>query len=338
MNKLIRLLMVYLGIILVFISQISVEASELKFSVEPLLPENQVNKEHTYFDLSMKTNQRQTIKIHMNNNTNKDIVVVPQIEAATTNINGVVEYGKSNNKLDSTTPYNISDLVKIEKNEVQIPANSSYDLAINITMPEQKFKGVLAGGITLQEKDEPKEENREKNRSGLAIKNKYAYVVALVLQESMEETPENLILEKVAPKQVNARNTISTTLKNPEARYINQLSIQTKITRKGEQKALYSSKKEGMQMAPNTSFDYPVFLKGEKLHPGKYILFMKAKTSTNEWEFNKEFEIKSDVAKKLNASDVTIKKDNHSWMYFVIVIIIIILVLFLILRRRKANN
>lgn len=157
-------------------------ASELKFSVEPILPDNPITNKHTYFDLLVKPEQRQILVIHMRNDTEKEVVVEPKINAATTNINGVVEYGNSNTKLDETAPYNLSELVTPEETEVTIAPKSSYDLKITVQMPKEDFKGVLAGGITLQEKEhtEDKSVNKKENQ-GLAIENKYAYVVAIVL-------------------------------------------------------------------------------------------------------------------------------------------------------------
>ncbi len=40
------------------------------------------------------------------------------------------------------------------------------------------------------------------------------------------------------------------------------------------------------------------------------------------WTLEKDFEIKADVAKKLNDSDVTIKKD-YTWLYILIGVILL---------------
>lgn len=245
-------------------------ASQLKFSVEPVIPENQKDTSHSYFDLTMKPSEKQTLKVHMRNDTDNEVTVLPSVHAATTNINGVVEYGESNTKLDKTSKYNIEEIVKPAVNEVKIPANGSKDLELMVEMPKDGFDGILAGGITLKEKEDTAETKKEKTQQGLAIENKYAYVVAVVLQETDVKIDSELKLNKVEPNQVNARNVINATLQNTQAKYMNQLSVDTKITKKGESDVLYSSKKEEMQMAPNTSFAYPVSLNGEKLKAGDY--------------------------------------------------------------------
>lgn len=62
---------------------------------------------------------------------------------------------------------------------------------------------------------------------------------------------------------------------------------------------------------------------------------------TNHWEFEKDFTIAGDVAQKLNAKDVTIKKDNTK-LYILIGIIFLLLMLLLILwliwRKKKHEE
>ena len=315
-------------------------ASQLKFSVEPVIPENQKDTSHSYFDLMMKPSEQQTLKVHMRNDTDNEVTVIPSVHAATTNINGVVEYGESNTKLDKTSPYNIEDIVKPTVEEVKIPAKGSTDLELKIEMPKDGFDGILAGGITLKEKDATEESEKKNAQQGLAIENKYAYVVAVVLQETDVKIDSELKLGAVEPNQVNARNVINANLQNTQAKYLNQLSVDTKITKKGESEVLYTSKKEDMQMAPNTSFVYPVSLNGEKLKAGDYTLVMTAKSMDKTWKFKKDFTIKADVAKELNEKDVTVKKD-YTWLYIVIGIVLVLSALVLIwfiIRKKKQEK
>lgn len=208
-----------------------VNASQLKFSVEPIIPVNQKDQSKTYFDLSVKPEDHQVLKIHMRNDTDKEVTVEPSVHAATTNINGVVEYGESNTKLNKTSQYNIEEIVKPTVKEVKIPANGATDLELTVDVPKDEFDGILAGGITLKEKDSHEEKKKQEGQ-GLAIENKYAYVVAVVLNELETKVDSELKLEKVAPNQVNARNVINATLQNTKPKYMNQLSIDSKVTKK----------------------------------------------------------------------------------------------------------
>ncbi|TFJ45501.1 cell wall anchor protein [Carnobacterium divergens] len=335
-KKIAFLCIIFIGV-LSLIPQVN--ASQLKFSVEPIIPENQNDLSKTYFDLRVKPEEKQVLKVHMRNDTDKEVTVEPSVHAATTNINGVVEYGESNTKLNKTSQYNIEEIVKPAVKEVTIPANGATDLELTVEVPKDGFNGILAGGITLKEKD-THEEKKKQEGQGLAIENKYAYVVAVVLNESETQVDSELTLEKVAPNQVNARNVINATLQNTKPKYMNQLSIDSKVTKKGDKEVLYASKKEGMQMAPNTSFDYPVSLNGEKLKAGDYTLSMTAKSMGETWKFKKDFTIKAEVAKAFNEKDVTVKKD-YTWLYILIGSLLILIAIFLIwfiIRKKKKEK
>ena len=66
-----------------------VHANEFNFSVNPVLPENQIG-ERGYFNLQMSPGQSQTLTITLKNTTDKTVVVEEEIASSTTNINGVV--------------------------------------------------------------------------------------------------------------------------------------------------------------------------------------------------------------------------------------------------------
>lgn len=314
-----------------------VSASELNFAVEPVIPENQRDKTKTYFDLLVKPDIEQTIEINLRNDTENEVIVEPKVHSATTNLNGVVEYGPVDSKKDSTLKYDLNEIVQVE-NEVKIPAHSSIKVPLKIKMPKEAFDGILAGGITLQEKDTKKSENTE--TKGLSIQNQYAYVVALVLNENNNPVKPELKLNKVYPDQVNARNVINANLQNSTPNYINQLNVSAKITEKDKSTVLYETTKKAMQMAPNSNFDFPISLSGKKLEAGDYTLELTATTKADRWHWKKNFTIKADEAKKLNAKDVTIKKD-YTWIYIVVGIILIlvsILLIILILKRKRKKE
>lgn len=318
----------------------TVSASELNFAAIPTIPENQLNKEKTYFDLVMKEDTSQTIEVMLRNDTDKEVTVEPSVHSATTNINGVVEYGKVKGKQDSSLLYNLADIVSVAK-EVTIPAKGEVSVPLTINMPKDSFKGILAGGITVQEK-ESKEKKESKNGEGLAIENRYAYVIGLVLRLSEEKITPLMTLQSVKPDQVNARNVITANLQNPTPRFINKLGVKAQITRKNSSDVLFSEDKTGMQMAPNSNFNFPVALNGKKLEAGDYVFKATATSKDDKWSFEKEFTIDSKTAKELNDKDVSIES-SYTWIYIVVGCILLILLvaiigLVLILRKKKKEE
>lgn len=314
-----------------------VNASELNFSVTTVIPRNQIDQSKSYFDLNVKPSQKQTLQILLRNDTNRQIVVEPQVHTATTNVNGVVEYGKTEGKKDPTLKYKMEDLVKINK-DVTIPAKGKKTLALHLTAPQKPFDGWLAGGITFQEKEkEPKENKKD---AGLSIENKYSYVVAILLSGNSTKIVPKLLLNKIEPGQLNARNVIQAEIQNVKPMYVNKMSVRAKIMKKGSREVLYQSDKNEMQMAPNSHFRFPIPLNGQKLKAGTYTLDMTAQSMNEIWHWTKDFTIDADIAKDLNEKDVTIGKD-YTWMYVILgigLLIIALGILLLFIRKKRKRN
>ncbi|SES08264.1 DUF916 and DUF3324 domain-containing protein [Isobaculum melis] len=311
-------------------------AAELNFAVETVIPENQIDKKKSYFELKMTPGQEQTLEVVLRNDTEKEIIVEPKINSAFTNINGVVEYGESDKELDKSLLYNLKDLITVDES-VTIPAQSSITVSLKVKMPPEAYKGILAGGITFKEKKSEEESTTTQEDNNLAIKNEYAYVVGIVLSESDEAVKPELALNQVVADQVNARNAIKANLQNITPTFVNQLKVTTEISKKGSKDVLYRTTKEAMQMAPNSNFDFPTMLEGEKLAAGTYVLNMDASSGENTWHFEQEFTIDADEAKELNKSDVTIHED-YTWLYILLSALggmLLMLALYLIFKRKK---
>ena len=80
-------------------------------------------------------------------------------------------------------------------------------MVFHAKMPKDRFDGVLAGGITFKEIVTEKDQTENKDQS-LSIENEYAYTVALLMRQTLNEVAPNLVLHEVKPDQINARNVI----------------------------------------------------------------------------------------------------------------------------------
>jgi hypothetical protein len=315
-------------------------AAELNFSVTTNIPDNQVDKQKTYFDLQMQPGATQTVSILLKNATDKDVVIQPSINSAKTNTNGVVEYGKSSIKKDSSLKYDMADLVKTQA-EVTILKKGEYTLNLDIKMPEEKIEGVLTGGICLQEKDSSKKKD---SNTGATISNKFAYVVAIVMREDLnQKIKPDLLLNSVTATQSNYRNVLASNIQNYTPTYINSVAVSANAYKKGDKskKTIYSSSDKGMQMAPNSNFDYLTKLNGQKLIAGKYTMHILVTSSKGRWEFDKDFEITKAMAGELNNKDVDIKDKNRLYMIIgiaVLVLAILISGIVIIVKKKRKND
>ncbi|EGO7907947.1 DUF916 and DUF3324 domain-containing protein [Enterococcus faecalis] len=350
----------FFPILLIFLTLVSSNgfASEFNFAVTPIPSEKQVDKEKTYFDLLLAPNEETELKVNLRNDTDKEVKVGISINSAITNSNVIVEYGENKGEKDQSLAFDIKDYVQYPSS-VRLKPKSEQTVSINVKMPNTPFDGVLASGITFKEETSDEGKRQDDKSQGLSIKNEYSYVVALLMQQNKKKVEPNLLLKKVSPGQINARNVILVNLQNDQKTYINQVAFSAEITKKGHEEVLYKEEKANMQIAPNTNFSVPIALKGQPLKPGDYHLSMtvvgnkdaagsfkksinnESISFRNQWQFEKDFTINGEVAKELNEKDVTLK-ENHSNLYLLIglllLLIVILIIAWLIWRKKKQEK
>lgn len=285
----------------------------------------------------MTPGEKQKLIVKLRNTTDKEIVINPHIQSAKTNKNGVIDYTPNKIKKDDTLKIAMEDIAKVPK-EVTVPPQSEKDLTIEVTVPKDKFDGVILGGIYLKEDtSKNKEEDKEND---VAIKNEYSYVVALQMRQNDNKVKPMLHMNEVNPETQNARNVIVANIQNSEPMIISKLKIDATVNKKGSKDNLAILKKENLQVAPNSNFNIAVPLEGEKLEAGTYILNMKAESAGKEWQFKKEFSISADKATTMNEKDVTLEKETPTMLYIflgVAFLIVIAVVIYFIIRRNKRK-
>ncbi|EKI8106960.1 DUF916 and DUF3324 domain-containing protein [Enterococcus faecalis] len=295
---------------------IETSAAELRFSVETEIPENQIDKTKTYFDLMMKPDQEQILKVRAANSTDENLVIDVSVKSATTNSNGVIEYGESLTALDKSAPADLSEIIQLKDGgeSVELPAKS-------------------------EKVDETKDKQKE-NTNGLAIENRYAYTVAVLLRENETVVQPELSLEKVEPTQRNARSVISATLLNHEAAYLQSMKVTANVKNKKTNNVILEKEQEDMQMAPNSIFNFPIPYEENEMEAGTYVLAMTVEGSGKKWQFTKEFTISKEEAETFNEKDVTVKKTESKLIYLLIGLLLLLLIicLFIILRLKKQKN
>ncbi|MEG2503711.1 MAG: DUF916 domain-containing protein, partial [Carnobacterium sp.] len=199
-------------------------------SVSTNIPDNQIDKNQTYFDLLMEPGKEQELEVVLRNNTDKEVTMLADVNTAITNDNGVVDYSwnvasgleqaKINNKdeantkidlksigYDSTLKQPLSEMASIDK-EIKIPAKSQVIAKVKVKMPDEQIDGVIAGGIYLTQKEDTSSD--EGKSQGVQIKNKFVYVVGIQIRQNADISslvPDmKLDPKKIVPTQINHRN------------------------------------------------------------------------------------------------------------------------------------
>ncbi|MCV3154028.1 DUF916 and DUF3324 domain-containing protein [Enterococcus faecalis] len=308
--------------------------NQADFSVNAEQSVYQVDKSKTYFDLSLPVNESVPLVIHVTNNSEEAIEVAGELSPATTNINGVVEYGKTQNQLTSSVPFDITKVASFEKEKQTIAPKQTVDFVVNVSVPTKDYAGIVAGGITLRDVTEEKTSSETKGM----FKNKFAYAIALLVHGDKTPVENAVTLKEVTPTQVNSRNVVSAAIENKTANYINKVSIEASVTDTSGKEVL-NEKKEDMQIAPSSLFQFPIYYEKQAMKAGKYTLTMTVRSEKQEWQLKKSFTITEEKATALNKTDVSEKEEsrNVQWLVLGLVGIIFLLLIILIVVLRKKR-
>ncbi|WP_317913450.1 DUF916 and DUF3324 domain-containing protein [Carnobacterium maltaromaticum] len=337
MKKIVSIIIVFLlGFQLVPI--VGQAAENMQYSVKANIPDNQIDKKLTYFDLRITPSQKQTITLIVSNSSDKEETIIISPNVAVTNQNGVIDYSKFESKLDSSFKVPLSSVIS-EKQEVTLAAKESKEVSFTLQMPKESFDGIILGGFYITKKESADKKEEEKN---VQIKNNYSYVIGIKLRETDVEVKPEIVLNDIQPDLLNYRTVVTANLQNTKATMIKDLNVTAKVFKKGETTVLHETSKEGMSMAPNSNFDFPINWDNQPLDAGDYTLQLVAKSGDNEWKFEKDFVIDEKEVKPLNDEAVELEKAETNLLLPIILAIVatvaLMAVIFYLLSRHKKKK
>lgn len=312
----------------------------MAYSAKANIPENQINKTLTYFDLKMEPGQEQEITLTVSNSSDKETTIILSPNIATTNQNGVIDYSQNKVKLDSTLKIPLSSIIS-KKQEVTLAPNETKQVPFTLKMPDKPFEGHLLGGFYVTKKEEADaSKEAEKN---VQIKNNYSYVIGIQLREALTEVKPQLKMNQIKPTLLNYRTAVTVNLQNTKATLIKEFDVHAKIRKKGNATVLHEITKTDMSMAPNSNFDFPINWNNQSLEPGTYTLEMTAKSGDNQWEFEEEFKISANESKTLNKDAVELEKSTPNWLMISLLAIGVITIMtsgiiYLIYKHKKKKE
>lgn len=319
--------------------QLTKANDDLSFTMSVKPVENQIDKQATYYDLMVKPGMKQDLTVVVNNTgeKNKKIRITPT--NAITNQNGLIDYSiqEKSFKNDSTLTHPFTSLVGAAQT-VEIAPNEQKEVVFLLQVPETPFNGIILGGFVA---DLVESEASDENKEGVKIVNKFQLVKAVSLRENDQSVSPELVLNDVKPALVSYRTAITANLQNTQPVMFGKMTIDAKISKKGQSNVLKSKKVENLEMAPNSNFDFPISWENDPLDPGTYVLNLVATSGKKEWKFSKEFIIEAKDSQKLNNEAVDLNEKETPWLLYLLIAIVILLLLvivFLIWKKKKDDR
>lgn len=312
------------------------------FTVQAVLPENQINDRISYYHLLVQPGGTQTVEVKIFNNSAEKQTYQVEVIRAATNKNGLITYDERDKPEDKSMQMPITDMAKPKNKEVNVEAYSEGKAEIDINVPVEPFPGISLGGIRISLKPEKEEESDQ----GMSVKNTYGYAIGMILTED-ENSPiygeTELKLESLKPEVDYGSKVLEALIQNPYPEAMQKLEAEGKITKKGSDNVIAKHSVKNVKIAPNSVFPFQIDWGMQEVAAGEYTFTGKIKGETKSWDFKEDFTITREVAKKMNKQTAFRVFIPEWWTtaFYGLILLTVILVLFLVLRlikRKKAKE
>lgn len=307
----------FLGILLgvLFLTPILTEAEEpgIGFSVAPILPASQIDKNLGYYYLETTVDEEQTFEVKLSSQKKEKQTVKMFVQDAYTGTNGNLTYGVDGIdgfKQDKTLKDPISQIVKPVSEMVELNAGEEKTVSFKISPPKESYNGAKVGRLVFKSETEGNDGNN-------AVIEDYQYGISIILSENGDDYNDGDI-KSIALNDVKAtvkygKRLVTANLQNPNPKRILNLDLQATVTKKGSDKIIKQTKISEFQFAPNSNVDLEVDWGLSELKSGEYSLNIIAKNEYDDIHLSKDFRITSDLAKKLN-TDSAFKIKTPIWI------------------------
>lgn len=297
------------------------------FDVNIQPPEEQVEKQLRYYDLQLKPSQTITLPVALTNKNETELTLELSFHQATNNSNGTIVYTNSELESAAAAVYNIEDFVNISQKKVTLNAKETKNILVEIKMPDEKFEGVLAGGVYIKEVGSDAFDGN--------IQNLFARELAILLRSNTQPVAPELKIGKAYSQHVNGRNAIGLHIENLSPTYTETVKFSYTIEKDSDPTAFHGEKE--IRLAPNALLDYTISLEGTTFEPGEYKIKTTLVHGEQRWEGSPTFTIENTEAQNLNAADVSIEQPDFPWRLIIIAIVVLLLVV-VVLSLIKKNK
>ena len=315
---LVRIFILLLFFVLVGSFSVMVQGRAMEFSTRVIAPENQVGEFAGFFDVKMEPGEEQILEIELTNLTEEPLTLLLEIATATTDDGGIVFYRPQMGR--SPLPSLIFPMEEIAEvaPKVEIEPLGVALVPIVVSMPEEEFDGILAGGISVTREMDLEAERAE--AEGMII-NRFFTEIAIILRQNENVVEPDLHFGDVSVGRRHGDVFVFVNLRNPEAAFIHGMELSVSLTPVGEtreameeileqldvglREELEQSDVElgeeleqfgvvrfpvweNMQVAPNSYFNFGIPLEGQPLVAGDYLLKMEIDSLNGSWSFEGE--------------------------------------------------
>jgi len=333
--------LILLGIAATPFSALAAPQASAGFHVRASIPNNQLDKRVSYFDLRMQPEQTQTLEVEVTNELDIPLSISVEAISASTNKNGIIDY-KTPDIRDKTLKIPFSSIATVESETLHIPAKATVTAAITVTMPKKVFDGIILGGLNFT-RIEKSPINPDKETT---INNVFSYVIGVKLSETDVEVLPDFEIAEIAPQTVFYQPAFVHGIRNKAAAIAKDIDINILISDStGAIKAKFNQ--SNIDMAPNSVMPLGVTPEQQTLEAGEYLSDITITYNNKDFHYQMNFTVDDTEANQVNNEIIQEAEPQAEELNFMpalflliisVLLFLIILLLFLLKRKTKEET
>lgn len=309
-------------------AQAAGNSAPASFTVAPELPADNA-KRVDYFDFKVTPGQKRDLVLSVTNNAKKTTTfdITPRI--ASTNTNGILDYGTNNT--NAKLPAQLKQIMTPARTKsVKVLGKHTVKVPFKFTAPAKRFTGVMLGGFTIAEHGANQQSKSKSKATGVVAH--VQYVIGLEFYNKISHTVTAPIVKFYQAHYglAQARPTLSLGMANRTRGLVGQGKLTAKLT-DSQQKVVKHFTREQMTFAPQSNFKLNLDLENKQLAAGTYTLSgtLTAKGGYS-WHFQKQLTVtNAQVANvKKNAANFGPQKTWKDYLMYAIVILAVLVLLY----------
>lgn len=347
-----KLFLAFLASMLFFIAP-SAAFANTSYSINRLPSGADRNESSAYFDLRMEPGQQETIQTVIHNTSDTEITVRNSVFASFTNANGEIDYTRQADEYDDSLVIKMSDIATVRASDIDavVAPGERRTVSVDIHVPDNAPNGVILGSWHFE--DQEQDASGGEGGGGIAIDSRYAYALAIRLLVNEEVPGPNLNLLDITSGLNNYRKAFLARIQNDMPALTTRVTIEARVTNRGEFDTLWSNTMENVAFAPNSNFQFPVFLGEDLMTAGEFTYRITAVTQDpkdgftgQQWQWDMDFTVLPEEAAQINAAAINDPVPPRTWLDYLrdfwwiglIAAVILFLIFFLIKRRKKDDE
>ncbi|EPE2449427.1 DUF916 and DUF3324 domain-containing protein [Enterococcus faecalis] len=294
------------------------------FTVESVIPDNQLDKNQTYFYLGVQPSSQQIIQVKIRSLQKEPVTVALSIHDAVNGTDGQIDYTQTSPKLDSSLTNSITQIVHLQNKEATVTLKNFEEKKVNyeIKTPKEPFSGVKLGALRFikQLEDESLTSNQ--------------FTSMLTEDKQPFDEGAELQLKKVSTTISAGQPVVQVTYQNQQPKVMKGATITNWLTKKGQTKELLKKVQADVTVAPNSLLAMDLPLNEVVLPAGTYTIHSQVSAGNREWQWRKDFTITQTQIKQWSTSTPSAKRQPFLLVGSSAIVLVVISIYFYLKKSR----